>query len=313
MALTIASLIFVAIVVLVVGLWWVAQAERTVRGRLKRPGPAGDPTGILRPDVERSDGTLGGLLDHTGLMERLSNLVTQSGYKGTPSDLVLMIVALAIIGTTGGWLRTGALFWGLLVGAALGYLPIVYLQYRRRRRLNAFQSQFPDALDTITRAMRAGNALSGAIRVVGEDMPDPVGAEFRRVDEEIRLGMDPGEALFRLQKRVPVEDIGFFCAAIRIQRAAGGNLAEILERLAEVIRERFKILSYARVLSAQHKWSAVCVGLSPAIFAVVFELLHPGYFSALATNPIGPYLVGAGLVLEAIGFLMVWRIAQIKV
>lgn len=313
MALTIASLIFVAIVVLVVGLWWVAQAERTVRGRLKRPGPAGGPTGILRPDVERSDGTLGGLLDHTGLMERLSKLVTQSGYKGTPSDLVLMIVALAIIGTTGGWLRTGALFWGLLVGAALGYLPIVYLQYQRRRRLNAFQSQFPDALDTITRAMRAGNALSGAIRVVGEDMPDPVGAEFRRVDEEIRLGMDPGEALFRLQKRVPVEDIGFFCAAIRIQRAAGGNLAEILERLAEVIRERFKILSYARVLSAQHKWSAVCVGLSPAIFAVVFELLHPGYFSALATNPIGPYLVGAGLVLEAIGFLMVWRIAQIKV
>jgi tight adherence protein B len=110
-----------------------------------------------------------------------------------------------------------------------------------------------------------------------------------------------------------VEDIGFFCAAIRIQRAAGGNLAEILDRLAEVIRERFKILSYARVLSAQHRWSAICVGLSPAIFAVIFELLHPGYFSALATNPIGPYLVAAGLVLEAIGFFMVWRIAQIKV
>jgi tight adherence protein B len=189
----------------------------------------------------------------------------------------------------------------------------VYLLYRRRRRLNAFQTQFPDALDTITRAIRAGNALSGAIRVVAEDMPDPVGEEFRRVDEEIRLGMDPGEALFRLQERVPVEDMGFFCTAIRIQRGVGGNLAEVLDRLAEVIRERFKILSYARVLSAQHKWSAICVGLSPVVFAIFFELAHPGYFDALKTNPIGPWLVSAGLILEAIGFFVIWRIAQIKV
>ena len=312
MPLAIAALIFLAIVVLVVGVWWVAQAERTVRARIKRPAPGG-PADILRSSAERSDGPLGDLLDRTGWMERLGVLVTQSDYKGTPGDFALIILAFAVIGVAGGWLRTGWFFWGLIAGIALGSLPIVYLLLRRRRRLNAFQSQFPDALDTITRAIRAGNALAGAIRVVGDDMPDPVGAEFRRVDEEIRLGMDPGEALFRLQNRVPVEDIGFFCAAIRIQRAAGGNLAEILDRLAEVIRERFKILSYARVLSAQHRWSAVCVGLSPAIFAVVFELLHPGYFSALATNPIGPYLVGAGLVLEAIGFFMVWRIAQIKV
>jgi tight adherence protein B len=87
----------------------------------------------------------------------------------------------------------------------------------------------------------------------------------------------------------------------------------VLDRLAEVIRERFKILSYARVLSAQHRWSAVCVGLSPVLFAVAFELIHPGYFDALKSNPIGPWLVGAGLVLEAIGFFLVWRIAQIKV
>jgi tight adherence protein B len=284
-----------------------------VRARLKRPGPAGGPAQILRSDVDRSEGALGDLLGGTGVLERLGDLVTQSAYKGTPSDLVLVIVAFTIVGGAAGWLRAGSFLWGLVAGVALGSLPIVYLLYRRRRRLNLFQTQFPDALDTITRAIRAGNALSGAIRVVAEDMPDPVGEEFRRVDEEIRLGMDPGEALFRLQKRVPVEDMGFFCTAIRIQRGVGGNLAEVLDRLAEVIRERFKILSYARVLSSQHRWSAVCVGLSPAVFAVVFELMHPGYFDALATNPIGPWLVGAGLVLEAIGFFMVWRIAQIKV
>jgi tight adherence protein B len=313
MALAIALLIFLAIVVLIVGLWWVAQAERAVRARIKRPVPAGGSSGILRPDVERGEGTLGGLLERTGLMERLADLVTQSAYKGTVSDVVLIIVAFAVVGGAAGWLRTGSFLWGLASAVVLGSLPIAYLLYRRRRRLNVFQAQFPDALDTITRAIRAGNALSGAIRVVAEDMPDPVGEEFRRVDEEIRLGMDPGEALHRLQQRVPVEDMGFFCTAIRIQRGTGGNLAEVLDRLAEVIRERFKILSYARVLSSQHRWSAVCVGLSPAAFAVVFELMHPGYFDALATNPIGPWLVGAGLVLEAIGFFMVWRIAQIKV
>jgi tight adherence protein B len=313
MALAIAFLIFLAIMVLIIGVWWVAQGERAMRARIKRPGPVSGLAGILRPDVARSEGALGELLDGTGLMGRLSNLVTQSAYKGTVSDVALMIVAFAVVGGAAGWLRTGSFLWGLAAGVALGALPIVYLLYRRRRRLHTFQTQFPDALDTVTRAIRAGNALSGAIRVVAEDMPDPVGEEFRRVDEEIRLGMDPGEALSRLQQRVPVEDMSFFCTAIRIQRGTGGNLAEVLDRLAEVIRERFKILSYARVLSSQHRWSAVCVGLSPAAFAVVFELMHPGYFDALATNPIGPWLVAAGLVLEAIGFFMVWRIAQIKV
>jgi len=312
MALAIALLVFLAIVVLVVGLWWVGQAERSVRARLKRPAAAG-PGQILRTDVERSEGALAGLFSGTGLMPRLEDLVTQSSYKGTPGDFALIILAFAVVGGAAGWLRTGRFVWGLIAAVVAGSVPIVYLLYRRRRRLNAFQTQFPDALDTVTRAIRAGNALSGAIRVVAEDMPDPVGEEFRRVDEEIRLGMDPGEALFRLQERVPVEDMGFFCTAIRIQRGVGGNLAEVLDRLAEVIRERFKILSYARVLSAQHKWSAICVGLSPVVFAIFFELAHPGYFDALKTNPIGPWLVGAGLMLEAIGFFVIWRIAQIKV
>jgi tight adherence protein B len=251
MALTIALLVFLAIAILVVGLWWVAQAERSVRARLKRPGPADGPGQILRPDVERSEGALGGLFSGTGLMKRLDDLVTQSGYKGAPSDLVLIILAFGVVGGAAGWLRTGTFLWGLLA-AAPSAPPRSCTFCTGGETAQHLPAQFPDALDTVTRAIRAGNALSGAIRVVAEDMPDPVGEEFRRVDEQIRLGMDPGEALFRLQERVPVEDMGFFCTAIRIQRGVGGNLAEVLDRLAEVIRERFKILSYARVLSAQH-------------------------------------------------------------
>lgn len=312
MPLAIALLVFVFFLVSVVGIWWVSQAQRTVRERLRPTGSQVAGTDILRPEQEAMRG-LAGVLHDTGLPHRLARLATEAGYKATAGDLTLLTAACAAVGCAGAWLRTGDLFWGIVTGVATGSIPAVYLLYKRARRITRFQTQFPDALDMVTRAIRAGNALSGAIKLVGEEMPDPIGQEFRQVDDEIRLGVDPGEALFGLETRMPTEDVRFFCTAIRIQRSAGGNLAEILDRLAEVIRERFKILSYARVLSSQHKWSAVCVGLSPVIFGLMFQLLHPGYFDAMLTDPIGPVLIGAGLVLEAIGFFTIWRIAQIKV
>jgi tight adherence protein B len=312
MPLAAALLVFLFFVVLVVGIWWVSQTQRTVRERLKHGGAPSSRPDILLPEQETLRGVAGALRD-TGLPQRLARLASEAGYKATASDLTLVTLACAAVGGAAAWLRTGGLFWGLLTAVATGSIPAVYLLYKRARRIVRFQAQFPDALDMVTRAIRAGNALSGAIKLVGEEMPDPLGAEFRQVDDEIRLGTDPGEALYGLETRMPTEDVRFFCTAIRIQRSAGGNLAEILDRLAEVIRERFKILSYARVLSSQHKWSAVCVGLSPAIFGVMFQLLNPGYFDAMLTDPIGPTLIAAGLVLEAVGFFAIWRIAQIKV
>ena len=312
MPLAVALLVFLFFVVLVVGIWWVSQTQRTVRERLKQGGTPSSRPDILLPEQETLRGVAGVLRD-TGLPQRLGRLASEAGYKATASDLTLVTLACAAVGGAAAWLRTGGLFWGLLTAVATGSIPAVYLLYKRARRIVRFQAQFPDALDMVTRAIRAGNALSGAIKLVGEEMPDPLGAEFRQVDDEIRLGTDPGEALYGLETRMPTEDVRFFCTAIRIQRSAGGNLAEILDRLAEVIRERFKILSYARVLSSQHKWSAVCVGLSPAIFGVMFQLLNPGYFDAMLADPIGPTLIAAGLVLEAVGFFTIWRIAQIKV
>ena len=312
MPLAAALLVFLFFLVLVVGIWWVSQTHRTVRERLKQGGTPSSRPDILLPEPETLRG-LAGVLRDTGLPQRLGRLASEAGYKATASDLTLVTLACAAVGGAAAWLRTGGLFWGVLTAVATGSIPAVYLLYKRARRIVRFQAQFPDALDMVTRAIRAGNALSGAIKLVGEEMPDPLGAEFRQVDDEIRLGTDPGEALYGLEARMPTEDVRFFCTAIRIQRSAGGNLAEILDRLAEVIRERFKILSYARVLSSQHKWSAVCVGLSPAIFGVMFQLLNPGYFDAMLTDPIGPTLIAAGLVLEAVGFFAIWRIAQIKV
>jgi len=312
MILAIAGLVFLFVVILVAGAWWVSQSNRNVRARLSRATPLAS-TQILKPETEKGDRSIDALLRRTGLPDRLASLAAQAGYKTAASDLTLIVVACAAVGGAGGWLRTGVFVWGILTALILGSVPVVYLMYKRSRRLAHFQTHFPDALDMLTRAIRAGNALSGAIRLVGEEMPDPVGQEFRQIDEEIRLGMDPGDALFRLQGRVGTEDVRFFCTAIRIQRGSGGNLAEILDRLAEVIRERFKILSYARVLASQHKWSAILVGLSPLIFGVMFQIINPGFFDPLINDPIGPTLILGGLVMEVIGFFVIWRIAQIKV
>jgi len=308
----IAVLVFLFVVILVVGGWWVSQMNRSLRSRLSGVAPVGS-TQVLKPDIEKGDGAIERFLARTGLVERLVSLASQAGYKADAGDLTLIVGACAAVGGAAGWLRTGGLFWGILIGLISGSIPIVYLLYKRSRRRETFQTQFPDALDMITRSIRAGNALSGAIGLVGQEMPDPVGQEFRQIDEEIRLGVDPGDALFRLQSRIETEDIRFFCTAIKIQRGSGGNLAEILERLAEVIRERFKILSYARVLAAQHRWSAILVGLSPLVFGLMFQILHPGFFDPMFNDPIGPTLIFAGVVMEAIGFFTIWRIAQIKV
>ena len=308
----IAVLVFLFVVILVAGGWWVSQQNRNLRSRLSQVAPVGS-TRILKPEIEKGEGAIEQLLGRTGLPEHLTSLASQAGYKTNVGDLTLIIAACAAVGGAGGWLRTGAFFWGIVTGLILGAVPIGYLMYKRSGRRRIFQAQFPDALDMITRSIRAGNALSGAIGLVGQEIPDPVGQEFRQIDEEIRLGMDPGDALSRLQDRVGTEDVRFFCNAIRIQRGSGGNLAEILERLAEVIRERFKILSYARALSAQHRWSAILVGLSPLIFGVMFEILHPGFFEPLFNDPNGPTMLLGGLVMEVIGFFVIWRIAQIRV
>ncbi len=315
MALGIAALVFLGVVIVVGGLAWAFEGQRRVRERLEGAqggGWTGD-TEILRSDLRPRRARWAKIPTRTVLYDRLTALSEQAGYGESPNDAALWVGIFAFVGGLIGWLRTGSAMWGLVAAAGTGSLPVFYLLLKRQRRMQAFEKDFPDALDAMSRAIRAGNALSGAIQIVGDEMPDPIGAEFHRVFEETRLGMDPGEALSRLAQRLPTEDVRFFCTAISIQRSAGGNLAEILDRLAEVIRERFKILSHARVLSAQHKWSAICVGLSPVVFAIIFELMSPGYFKPLWESPLAPLLLGGGLLLEAIGFFSIWRIAKIKV
>jgi len=268
---------------------------------------------LLRSDVAASQPLWERFARKSDLVGQLARLSEQTGSQRSSSQVLLIVAAVALVGGIVGAWRIGHAGGGLISAIVTGALPVLYLMHKRHRRLQRFQQHFADAVDMICRAIRAGNALSAAIQLVGDEMADPIGHEFRQVTEEIRLGLDPGEAILRLQQRVPSEDVEFFCTAIRIQRGSGGNLAEILDRLSDVIRKRFDLLSHARVLSAQQRYAAVFVGASPALFSVVFYVLSPGYFDPLIESPLAPLLVGAGLTLEAMGALIIWRLAKIKV
>jgi tight adherence protein B len=305
--LLLAGLVFIGIVAVIGGVTWALEGRRRLSARLSDPGVGAE----WEADILRAAAR--GRTRRGSLVARLQKLAEEAGYPGARNEILLYMAGFALVGGVAAWLRTGGLLWMLLAAGVLGNIPVVFLSVKRQRRFRQFEEAFPDALDAMARAIRAGNALSGAIQIVGDESPDPVGTEFRRVFEEIRLGVDPGEALSDLTSRVPTEDVRFFCQAVRIQRGAGGNLAEILDRLSEVIRERFKILAHARVLSAQHKWSAICVGLSPIVFGVILEFMSPGYFDPVWNSNLAPLLLGAGLTLELIGFALIWKIAQIKV
>ena len=310
MVVGIAALVFLVVMTVTLGAWWVWQSSERVRRRLGQAYEA-EETQLLKAQATASPLDVVAL--RSSLVAQLTALAQQAGSRQAAGDLLLLLAVFAGVGAAvGGW-RTGSASGALLAGIVSGFLPVIYFLYRRQRRLQRFQQRFADAVDMISRSMRAGNALTSAIQLVGQEMADPIGQEFRQVAEEIRLGLDPTEALGGLKTRVPSEDVAFFCTAVNIQRVAGGNLAEILDRLSDVIRKRFELLSHARVLSAQQRYAAVFVGLSPVVFSILFYFISPGYFDPLIESPSAPMLVGGGLVLQIIGFALIWRMARIKV
>ena len=311
MVIGIAALVFVVIMTVTLGGWWVWQSAERVRRRLGQAGYEPEETQLLKAQATASP--LDVVAGRSSLVAQLTALAQQAGSRQGAGDLLLLLAVFAGVGAAvGGW-RTGSAGGAFLAGIVSGFLPVIYFLHKRQRRLQRFQERFADAVDMISRSMRAGNALTSSIQLVGEEMADPIGQEFRQVSEEIRLGLDPTEALGGLKTRVPSEDVAFFCTAVNIQRLAGGNLAEILDRLSDVIRKRFELLSHARVLSSQQRYAAIFVGLSPVVFSILFYFISPGYFDPLIESPSAPMLIGGGLGLQILGFAVIWRMARIKV
>ena len=310
MELLTAALVFVAIVGFSVGIWWQGARKRALRARLQRADRAdGSSTGILRAGAEGWPADL----PNFSVGQALETLIQQSGQTITPRTVIAIMVALGVVAALLGMLRTSSLLIGLLCGAFVASGPIVFLVFKRAQRLKNFEHQLPDALDMMTRATRAGHALTASFQLVAEEGPDPLASEFRRVVDEARLGSDLSDALDRLCQRIPLRDVQFLSTVLKIQRTSGGNLGEMLDRLADVVRDRFKLLAQASAVSAQQKYSAILIGISPVAFAVLFRLMNPRYFDPLLNSPSGPKMIIAGVLFEIVGFAVIWRMSKLKV
>jgi tight adherence protein B len=311
----IAGLTFLTVASVILALWWVLASQRELRVRLT---PAGETAVDSRPTPLGS-----AILGRFPLMEqlvavfpwiqRLEQLTEQAGWTGGSGRALGLIAVSAAIGGVIGAVRMGNVIWGILWAVVAGTVPVLYLRYLRHKRLEKFSEQFPEALDMMTRSLRTGYAVGASFQMVAEEMPDPVASEFRRVFEQMALGRPTTEALQEMYDRVKTEDVRFFYVAVSIQREVGGNLAEILDKLSEVVRERYKLLAFARVLSAQQMVSAYCISASPFVAALALTFGSPGWFDPLWAWPPGKYvLLGVG-VWMAIGFFVLRRIANIKV
>jgi tight adherence protein B len=202
---------------------------------------------------------------------------------------------------------------GPVMAATLAILPIVWLLFKRKRRLKAFAAQLPEALELIARALRAGHSLAAGFNLVAQEMSDPIGGEFSRTFEEQNLGKPLDEALTGLTNRIPNLDLKFFATAIILQRQTGGDLAEILDKIGYLVRERFKIWGQVQALTGEGRLSGiVLLALPPALFVVVYRM-NPDYLMLLFTDPLGKKMLVAGIVTQLFGALMIRKIVNIRV
>jgi len=202
---------------------------------------------------------------------------------------------------------------GPLMALFLAFLPIVWLIIRRKRRLKAFAAQLPQALELIARALRAGHSLAAGFSLVAQEMSDPIGSEFSCTFEEQNLGKPLDAALEDLTKRIPNLDLKFFATAIILQRQTGGDLAEILDKIGHLVRERFKIWGQVQALTGEGRLSGVVLlALPPVLFAVVYRM-NPDYLMLLFTDDLGKKMLVAGIVSQLFGALMIRKIVNIRV
>jgi tight adherence protein B len=201
----------------------------------------------------------------------------------------------------------------LIAGAALGALPTVYLFMKRWRRLRKFEELLPDTIDLMARALRAGHTISSAIEMVASEGSEPVASEFRQVFEQQNFGLPLREAMLGLAARIPLPDVSFLVTAILVQKETGGNLAEVLDKTALVIRERFRLRGQLRVYTAQGRLTGWILAGLPFIMFVLLNIVNPAYMRILITDPAGRTLIYIGIVLMVVGGWVIRKVIDIKV
>ncbi len=243
----------------------------------------------------------------------LRKIIVQADCHIQPSTLFAIGVTLGLLGATASWLAGVKIYLAPIAGTIMFLVPFAWLLNKRRVRLKSFASQLPDALELVARALRAGHSLAAGMHVVAEEMPSPIADEFNRVYEEQNLGISVDESLKGICDRVPNLDLRFFVTSVLIQRQTGGDLAEILDKIGYVIRERFRILGQVKALTAEGRLSGVILIALP--FGLFLLMLHikPDYVEKLWTHELGIRMAVFALIMQIVGALVIKKIVNIKV
>ena len=288
-------------------------ADRRMERRLREVSHREDdarPTSFIR---DKKAGPLPALDRALGGSSSLSRLVEQSGVATTPSTIVLASVGLAVLLGVATLFFVRQPFAWLAGGLAGMMLPYGFLKHRRNARMKRFEEQFPEALDLLSRAIRAGHAFQTAMGMCADELPVPVGIEFRKSFDQQNFGLPLKDALNELAERVPILDVKFFVTAVLIQRETGGNLAEILDNLAHVVRERFKILRQVRVHTAHGRFTGyVLLGL-PAALGVALAWINPDHMDLLFKERMGQMMIMGAIVMQTIGYFWIRKVIKIEV
>jgi tight adherence protein B len=300
------------------------SAERQLERRLSEVtagplGPAaegapasGDGTVVKRtaegplPMVDR-------MLSGSRAGSKLSHLIEQSGVRTTPSAIIAFSVGTAIVLglLTGLFVRTP--FVAPAIGLMGALIPFAYLKQCRSSRLRRFEEQFPEALDILSRAIRAGHAFQTALGMAADEMPTPVGPELKKTFDQQNYGLPLRDALNELAERIGILDVRFFVTAVLIQRETGGNLSEILDNLAHVVRERFKIQRQVRVHTAHGRFTGYVLLALPAFLAVALTIINREHMELLFRERLGQMMLITAMVLQGIGYVWIKKVIKIEV
>lgn len=314
------ALVFGVVAVMVFGAYWTLvlrpeqSKEAAVRKRLVRPKTANPARIALVREVERlsSVPALHNLLTYRAdLITPVRKLIEQSGAKVTVGVIVLSSALLGLVGLIAARWAFGYLLVGVGFGALLGAIPTFLLIWKRDKRVKKFEELFPEAIDLLSRALRAGHAFTTALGMVAEELPQPIAGEFRLLYDRQNYGLPLNDALRDFAERVPLLDARFFVTAVLTQRESGGNLSEVLDNLASVIRDRFTVKRQVEVKSAHGRMTGWILSAMPPALVAIILVLDPKYLRPLIDEPAGIRMVITGIGLQILGTVIIRKIVKI--
>ena len=322
MAILLAFLTFVVVVALCLLVWMFVSTDKNqevVRRRMdsvrkaERRGNLSLGTSLVRDELLSSIPAIHRLMIRWNWTTKLNDYILQAGLTTKPAKIIAIMGILLFGGYYVARMFVQNFFGSALIALLLAFAPLAYIMWARKRRLAKFEEHFPEALDLLGRAVRAGHAFTTGMEMIAKESDEPIGGEFRTTFEEQNFGLPLRDTLLNLTERVPLIDVRFFVTSLMIQKETGGNLAEILDGLSRVIRDRFRIHREVQTKTAQGKLTAAILIAIPPIMLLALSALNPSYMKTLTEDPAGPTILGIAATLQIMGSALLWKIIHIEV